>query len=493
MKKFFEERGYEVLFTKPVMNGYTPWRIAALDYVNPVFKLDTGILQECVEGYLADILKGLPKGSLDTLEVYDMFTAVNGAACVAYVDSMNRQTSAGNPWKKSKKHFLEKVPPKEGTMDPVMPTPEILDRSKVIEEKYRSGRRAHPNFCAHLKDEPVTLAKAGKGKTRVFTGAPFDWSLVVRKYLLSFIRLLQNNRFVFEAGPGTIAQSSEWGDIYRYLTTFGEDRIVAGDYKSFDKRMPATIILAAFEVMYRLCELSGKYDHDDLMCIRGIATDTAFPLVDFNGDLVEFYGSNPSGHPLTVIVNSLANSLYMRYCYLCLNPQRTCEDFQERVKLMTYGDDNIMGISPEAPWFNHTTIQATLAEIDITYTMADKEAESVPYIPIDDATFLKRKWRFEKELGDYACPLDHQSIEKMLTVWVRSRTISESEQMVAVISAAVREYFFYGRETFVSKVKLLKEAVSDHGMSRYVVKSTFPTWHELVTQWKEASKAVRSK
>eukprot|EP00494_Astrolonche_serrata_P033746 UN34015 len=156
-------------------------------------------------------------------------------------------------------------------------------------------------------------------KTRVFTGAPFDWSIVVRKYLLSFVRVMQNERYVFEGAPGTVAQSLEWEEMYDYLTQFGEGRMVAGDYKAFDKKMPPQIILAAFEVIINLCKKSGNYSDLDMNVVKGIAFDTAFPLIEFNGDLMQFYGSNPSGHPLTVIINSLANSLYVRYAYRLAN------------------------------------------------------------------------------------------------------------------------------------------------------------------------------
>jgi len=83
------------------------------------------------------------------------------------------------------------------------------------------------------------------------------------------------------------------------------------------------------------------------MCI---GYDTAFPVVNVNGDLVEFFGTNPSGHPLTVIVNSIVNSLYMRYAYCLINPQgKNCRHFKKNVNLMTYGDDNAMGVSRAVP------------------------------------------------------------------------------------------------------------------------------------------------
>lgn len=479
--------GYKIKYGRPEMSSWEPWRIALLDMVNPVTELDQSKLDACVKSFRDSILNGLSKERLKQVEIYDNFTAVNGAAGVRYVDKINRATSAGNPWKISKKYFLTADEPQHGLNDPVKVDEEIMNRAAVIIDKYESGETCMPNFCAHLKDEPVSFAKVKAKKTRVFTGAPFDWTIVVRKYLLSIIRVVQNERYLFEAAPGTIAQSLEWEEMYKYLTAHGDDQIVAGDYKAFDKRMPPQIILAAFDIIHDICEASGNYSDLDLKVVRGIAYDTAFPMVDFNGDLVQFYGSNPSGHPLTVIINSLVNSLYMRYCYLTMNPDKEIDSFKKNVNLITYGDDNAMGISKDIPWFHHTSIQTALKEIGITYTMADKEAESIPYINIKDTSFLKRSWKYDDNVGAQLCPLDHDSIEKMLMVWTRSKTISAEEQVVAVISSAIREYFFYGKEIFEAKSSLLKTILKEKELELWITDSTFPTYNQLKEEfWKNS-------
>jgi len=487
IQKEILKRGYVIAHGRPVMSGWEPWRKALLDMVRPVTQIDISVLNHCVSSFSNDILSRLSEDKLSEVHVYDTFTAINGANGVLYIDKMNRSTSAGNPFKCSKKYFYRLAPKTATCEDPIEVSEEILSRAKIMEDRYKEGKRCMPNFCAHLKDEAVTFKKIRESKTRVFTGAPFDWSIVVRKYLLSVVKLIQTNRFIFESAPGTIAQSTEWDDIRKYLTTFGDANLIAGDYGKFDKRMPAVVILAAFDIIKNICAKAG-YSEAELQVVCGIAEDTAFPLVDMNGDLVEFFGSNPSGHPLTVIINGLANSLYMRYCYTILNPNKNCSNFQENVHLITYGDDNTMGVSRNCPWFNHTVIKQVLSDIDIEYTMADKEALSIPYIHIDSVTFLKRSWRYEKELGVYVCPLDHDSINKMLTVCVASKTVSPEHQSIAIISTAIREYFWYGKEIFLAKTDLLKEVVVACKLQDYVEDSTFPTWESLVGEFKMYSR-----
>lgn len=479
--------GVQLKHGKPVMKGWKPWRLAAAEMVQPTTLINEDVLGSCVDAFTTDILTKLPASELKLLQVYDIDTVVNGAMGVKYVNAMPRNTSMGFPWRKSKKYFMHPVST-ENAPEGMMFEPEILARAEAIEEQYLQGMRCAPVFTAHLKDEATKFKKIDSGKTRVFTGAPVDWSLVVRKYFLSAVRVISRNKLLFEAGPGTNCQSVEWDQIGKHLIQHGEDRLIAGDYAAFDKSMPPSVILAAFQVLINLCIAAG-YTPDDVKVLYGIANDTAFPMVDFNGDLVQFYGSNPSGHPLTVIINGLANSLYMRYCYYYENPAKECTSFQKHVALMTYGDDNVMGVSVKASWFNHTSIQQRLASVGITYTMADKETASIPFISLSDVSFLKRTWRFDEEFGCMMAPLEEDSIFKMLTIGVASGTICAEAQAIAIVECALNEWFFYGREIFESRRLAMMDIVEQCDLEEWVEKTTFPTWAVLADRFQQNSKS----
>lgn len=478
-------RGYVKKFTAPVMDSWKPWRIALLSLTDPVNKINSSILKDVTDSYLNDILEILPVKELNYIEVYTDDVAINGADGITFVDKLKRSTSAGFPWKSSKSKLWTYTSDDD---DRIQFGPDIMKSVRHIENTYKSGKQCGVIFDAHLKDEPVSFKKAEMGKTRLFTGAPVTYSIVVRKYLLSCVRVIQRNRFAFEAMPGTIAQSHEWGDIHRHITKYGTKRIVAGDYAAFDKRMCGEVILSAFEILISLCMTSGNYMADDILILRGIATDTAFPMVDFNGDLMGFYGGNPSGHPLTVVINSLANSIYMRYCYYHLNPNHEVRSFRHNVSLVTYGDDNILGTSQD--WYNHTAISDFFATIDIKYTMADKDALSVPFIDISEASFLKRTWKYVDEVGDYTCPLDENSINKSLMVWLPSKTISPEVQIACIVLSASREYFFYGKTIFHEKRKFLNHLLEKHDLMPYLPTENrqLPTWDELVTSFQNAGR-----
>lgn len=492
MSVLLKDHGYKTKYTKPEVRSWVPWHIAAKDLVKPICTLNTEVMNVCVNSYISDVMANInPQNITDMLMPLDNFTAVNGAQ-VAYIDKINRNTSAGNPWKKSKKYFMTNIPEQHGMPDPVEVDKEIIDRVDNIIATYLRGEQAHPNFCAHLKDEPVTFAKSKIGKTRVFTGATFDWTIVVRKFLLSFARLQQNERYAFEAAPGTIAQSLEWQELYEYITLHGKDRIIAGDYKAFDKRMSPKEILAAFDIIIYFCQISGNYTKDDIRVIRAIAEDTAFAVVDYNGDLVQLMGSNPSGHPLTVVINGLVNSLRMRYAFFSLAPQDTTGGFKDNVSLMTYGDDNIMSVRQGCDWYNHTSVSDLFSSLDIIYTMADKEAESIPFINISQASFLKREWVFDESIGCMLAPLDHDSIEKMLMTWCASKSVCPEAQGISVITTALREYFYYGRDIYEEKLCLLQDTVTKLGWELFVEDSTFMSYDQLIDCFKAASKRCAS-
>ncbi len=488
MNEYLSKFGYETKYTQPDLASWRPWHLAAKEMVRPANLFKPSVLRECVQAYSDDIVNMIPFDIIkDTLHVYDDFTAINGAAGVTFVDKINRNTSMGHPYNHSKRYHVKAVPARGENLDPVDFDDETKQKILEVEENYRKGLRNNPIFRGNLKDEAVTELKSSLGKTRVFAGAPVAWSIVNRKYTLSFIRLIQSNQYVFECACGIICQSQEWSRLYGYLTHFGADKLVAGDFEKFDKRMCAELIQCAFDVIINVCGSSGNYSTDDLLVLRGIAIDTSFAWMNFNGDLVSFFGSNPSGHPLTVIINSLVNSLYMRYCFMEITG-KSASDFKKFVNLMTYGDDNIMNISSDLPDFNHTSIQSCLRDVGVGYTMADKNAPSIPFINIRDCSFLKRTWRFDPQFGGYVAPLDHDSIEKMLMVWVRSKTISEKEQCVAVISSAVMEYAFYGSIVFEEKVKILQRMCIDLELEIYLSPTTFPTFNELINRYQNAQR-----
>jgi hypothetical protein len=216
--------------------------------------------------------------------------------------------------------------------------------------------------------------------------------------------------------------------------------------------------------------------------MRGLATDVCNPVYEMNGVWITLGSSTASGHSLTVVINGLNNCLYMRMAYNGLKPTMWKKPFKECVALMTYGDDNVMSVSEECDWFNHTAIQKWFGGYGITYTMAEKDEESVPFIHIDDATFLKRRWVWDEELKVHKCPLEKQSIFKMLHTVQKSKTVTVEQQMGDILQTANREFFQHGKEEFDTMQKVLLEVADRHNLMHYLPNSHLETYEEL-QQW----------
>jgi hypothetical protein len=257
----------------------------------------------------------------------------------------------------------------------------------------------------------------------------------------------------------------------KHIYKYGDDRIIAGDYKAFDTRMSPRFMLAAFKILITIAEKSGNYDEEDLMVMKGIAAEITNPTYDYFGTFVQFFGSNPSGHPLTVVINSLVNSLYMRYCYFEIAKEEKwwkVPAFKDVVSLMTYGDDNIMSVKKGYDAYNHTRVAQVLAKAGITYTMADKEAESVPFIKGSEAGFLKHDAIWDDELKLYRAVIDESSIQKTLHAHMKSDVLCEEAHSASAITDVLDKYFQFGRETYNKRRSQLEEVARECNILGYI-------------------------
>jgi len=447
-------------FGPPVMKGYAPWRKNMMAAVKPV-SLDMHKLRLCVENF-CEKLRDLPPEVTKLLHKIPLDVAVNGYAGAKFIDSMNLKSSAGFPYNKSKSHFVVRDPdPPQYAPDASLLTPEIERDVDRIMQCYAEGKMANPVFVGSLKDEPRTFEKIEEGNTRVFAGAPFGWCLVVRMYLLTFTRVFQTHHFLFENAVGIDVTSKEWGELREYFLR-NQMRIFDGDYKKFDKKMVNYLVTAAFDVMKYVCAQSPDFESDDLAVIDCIAADAANCTMDYNGDLIQMISTNPSGNPLTVVINCIVNSLLQRYAFLCENG--SLDDFNENVQPINYGDDNITGVK-DGVNFNHLIMAKHMEKVGMGYTMADKGAEPKAFTPIDELEFLKR--RFVVRDGWTYAPLDVKSIHRMLTVSVYSRKVDRYEQAANALRSVLFESYQHGKAKFDFYRAIVLEIIMHHNMMPY--------------------------
>jgi hypothetical protein len=503
------QKGYPLTVGAPVFHPWKPWRRALLEMGNAENTMNNEILTICKDNMVDRWVNNIDETWKESLQVYDNFSVINGVPGLKFVDKINRNTSAGSPWRKSKKYLMEILPPQGEVQVPIAFDQEIMDRVNQRLDNYANGYQSHPIFTASLKDKALPFAKIEINKIRVFLGSPIDFTIVTRKLLMSFIRVVQMNPFIFESSPGIDAHSYVWEQLYEYLIANGKDRMVFGDYKDYDITMKANVILFAFEAIvdfHRRCGCTKE--HCDM--IYALGYDIAFALIDFNGTFITLFGKNPSGQALTVIINGIVNCLYVRYCYFELNPiskdfiyehhdvdvngftetmtrrrystDPLC-DFDKNIRLTTYGDDHGIGVAKDIDWFNHTAMRDILAKHKITYTMAEKTRESVPYIHISECDFLKRKFRFDEHIGHIMAPLELNSIIQALMIG-NSESLSDEERVVFLCNQQLSEFFQHGKETFDYWRNLMEEIKEKFNLHPYFELHPMPTWDLLVEKYK---------
>jgi len=482
--RIVERFSWKLEYGAPSFHRWKPWRNAVLGMIDPCNKFNTRILRLCAQAYLDDTIEEVGQEKFAKLHPVPLSTAINGADGVPYVDSINKSTSAGFPWNKSKKHFLVPLNPEDDLLGKVDVTPEIKERVDNMLRCADEGVRYCPITTGSLKDEARKLKKILEHNTRMFGAACLESILVWRMYYIMLFQLMYTERLKFEFAIGINVASIEWQNAYNYLAEYGTQRMICGDFGNFDRSQSARIIYLSGWICNMLCFMGSAFTGVDRKRMERFVYDVMFTVWCICGVIVTFFGVLPSGFAATVIFNCLCNCIYMRYVFFYLHPQHdenaTDEEilsiirqFKKTVRLLVYGDDNIMSVREGNEWFNHTDVARILDSVGIKYTMADKDAESKPYIDISECTFLKRAFVYNEDIGALVAPLELESIRKMLMIGVASNSLSEKAQTMERIESALREYVFYGKEIFQEMSTELRAICLECGMENYISKNSF--------------------
>jgi hypothetical protein len=287
------------------------------------------------------------------------------------------------------------------------------------------------------------------------------------------------NPLVAEMAVGINAQGPEWNQLAVFIRKHGAHRIVAGDYKKYDTKMPAQLTLAAFQILIEIAKVSGNYTNEDIRIMKGIATDCCYPVVAMNGDLYQFFGSNPSGNNITVVINCLVNVINLRCAYYKGRPLNDNTPFHENVALTTYGDDFKASVSQLCTWFDHIKVANYLGTFGQVLTMPDKVSEPVAFMVDEDVDFLKRKNIYNQRLGMFMGALDEESIFKSLHSVLKSKAITVEEQSAQNIDGALREYFNHGEELYELRRQQLRKVAAECNLTHMCRELTEPYEYKL--------------
>nr|APG78048.1 hypothetical protein 1 [Wenzhou shrimp virus 6] len=405
--------------------------------------LDNDILDKCEN----DVLSTL-NANKRTPKIYTLAEAIQGTD-EDYVEPLNRSTSPGYPYVHERQGNPGKTKWLGSAEDYIIDHPDVVDRVNRMIDNARAGiyTPLEGAFIASLKDERRTLSKVQAMKTRVFTACNITLALAIRMYFLDFLRHCMENKIDNEIALGTNVYSLDWTRIARHVKRTGGP-IIAGDFSNFDGSLNS-------QILFRICDVINRWYNDGEENAH-IRTTLFHYLVNaciiFRHQTLVLNHSQPSGNPLTTLINCMYNMFIFRYVYSVLKKEAlgngTLFDYAKNVSGEYYGDDSLIGINPDIlEWFNQITITDAMKRTGHEYTDETKTTSQVTHKSLEDVTFLKRTFVPVPGFPTQSmAPLARDTIEDMV-MWKNTK-ITDDDALAQVVPMATVEASLHGRDYY---------------------------------------------
>lgn len=451
---------------------YSPFNIALVNCNRNLKAINTGVLEKIIT-ILSDRL------TFEGLKPINLVTAINGVPGDPLSRRINVATSGGYGFPGKKRDYLPEI-----TDSLRMPNRFLLSKIQWMLKEYRKGRMCNPVYVAHLKDEPRLDEKNVIGKTRVFYATPLDALIVFRMYIYPLLTQMMENHSVFGCAIGVDMHSGSHDFMVDFLHQ--HKYVLSGDFSSFDLSQHPWIRYTVFSAIYRALEKSG-YNEFALSISRGILSDLIKPAINMNGDIFKMY-CQPSGSGATAELNSLVVLVIMMYIWY----MQSDKDFFAHVTPRNYGDDANASLSEYGVSILNNVNFAKCCEemLGMKFTPPTKGESEFEIVTLPkDLFFLKRNFRYSKSLKRIVAPLSKETICKMVTWTIPSKSISFDEQMLYTIISSLYEYFFHiENESEYEKVRNLwiKYYCEYFKVPSEDIKPMLPSYEELFTKYKRA-------
>jgi hypothetical protein len=414
--------------------------------------LDEKILGICIN----DATRVINSNALpEHQQVLSPIDAVKGIEGDEFLGPIKRKSSPGYPW------IRDKVGPGKTKWLGNDENYQLdSDLEKVMEKRIemaRNNERYPTIWIDTLKDERRPIEKVLIGKTRVFAAGAMDFTLVFRMFFMGFAAHVSRNRIGNEVSVGTNVYSHDWTRTATRMKSKG-DKVIAGDFSNFD----GTLIL---QILHRILEIINDFynDGEENAQIRKILWKEVTNSVHLCGDNVYLWThSQPSGCPLTAILNSIFNSVSMRYVWMIVveKERRTMKEFNRCVAMVSYGDDNLVNISDDVvDQFNQITIAQGYATIGMTYTDESKSGDMIPFRSLSECSYLKRSFIWNADEHQWVAPLELGVVLEMIN-WIRGDLDTE-EATATNMEASAFELSLHGEEVFDKWISKYKDASRD--------------------------------
>ena len=302
-----------------------------------------------------------------------------------------------------------------------------------------------------LKDETRPIAKAKVGKTRLFTAAPFDTVYLGRKYFGKFKEAWQKNRTKLFHSVGINPVSPDWTMLALDLLAKGSDFSDA-DFSSYDGRLRSDFMRTAGRIVINTIATQCPENKDIMETLWDEYVET-FHVSGHTIQLIKH--GNPSGNPMTTVVNCIVNLLYHWYAYIKISGEESLNHFSNNVGFTCFGDDVVFCSNEEKTGYAFSKVAVIMRELGQEYTTAQKDGIEKDTRNISEVTFLKRQ--FKKEGQIYLAPLDTESIEQQFNYTYIG--YNDTNTMKTQLDEACIEASLHGRDYYNTFRKALNTSI----------------------------------
>lgn len=472
--------------TKPAYLNKTPSGVEVLpkaqqSYNHANCAVSQPILDVVFDSYMGAIADRVTFDPWDQRESFDTWTAIRGKDDDPNWKAIPRQTSPGVPYSillpkkyKGKTAFF-------GNGEDYEKGPMYSELEKDVEEmesKLRQGIIPESVYMDFPKDERRPIEKVNEGKTRLVSGVDIVTLIVGRKHFGPLLSFMMKNKFAFGLAVGMNPMSSEWDAMVSWLRGGMESTSFDGDFKHYD----GSQVLRWMRIILIISKWYFKDRENDI--IRETLLYTISSSVHyFKGMLYMWFNGMPSGNWLTVFLNSLDNNCIIRYTAAAeyaevheIDPMLRndgdleemitfMQHFEDLVRIMTLGDDNLVNVSGDMQEYCSMSIMAKQClKFGFEYTAADKSDKIIDFKPITECTFLKRHFIWDKYLCRWVGALSLDTILEMIQ-WTKKEDIELLwHNNKATIDIALKELSFWPEDVWNEwSPRILKAASEEMG------------------------------
>lgn len=401
--------------------------------------VDRKILQTAINSYQCKLsesrIKVVPR-------ILTMDEAIFGDPSDCFIPSINVASSAGIVWKPLAGHHAGKK--KWIDLEKRYVHEELRQAVLMRLENAKRGIVDPVIFEDVCKVERRPIEKVALGKTRVFSSGPVDFTILFRMYFGTFISFMMHNRIDNESCVGMNPASPEWGRLVKQVMRSAG--VMDGDFENYDGTQLLRVLKACRKIITWFYGDEGTEDH---IVRRVLWASIMSSLHTVDGLLYAWHHSNPSGNPLTTILNTMFFCIAIRYIFFSLG----CSDFSKNVGVGSFGDDNLLGISKEVVnVFNPISISQGFAKMGMVYTNAKKDGAG-SLGSLTECTFLKRS--FVCRDGFWMAPL-HLDIILEAPCWTK-KNLPDSVFSEGLATVPL-ELALHGEEVYDHYMPLLTRA-----------------------------------